>query len=619
MSASPRPVKRRPAQRRKAPAPLTEPEVASGNGASRGRSRPAPAREPLERARAGARDIVSSLQGLLGTEAAMAQVDPAGLGAAVGRFATSVATHPASTARAALQYGGRSAAATIAAVLRSVGVGIDGPAELRAEDGRYGDPAWTGNALFYLLRQHHALLEAYLAELVDQTPLDDLTRRKASFAVQQMVDTVAPTNLPVTNPAVLKKAFDTGGHSVVRGVRNLLRDIVHNGGKPRQVTPGQFRPGHELAATPGKVVYRNRLIELIQYEPQTEQVHAVPLLCCPPWINKYYIMDLAPQKSLVEWAVQHGHTCFMISYRNPDSAMADVTMGDYLREGPLAALDVVEEITGTRRTNLVGLCLGGTIAMCAAAWLTARGEKRLQSITLLNTLLDFRLPGQLGIFTEERTVDRMELSMKDKGYLPAGSMATTFNLLRANDLVWNYVVNDWLLGEEPPPFEILSWNSDSTRMPAAMQVEYLRTLYLENRLATGELELAGEHLDLSRVREDAYFVSAEVDHIAPWKAVYEGAKLPGGTVRFMLSNSGHIAGVVNPPSPKSKHWVGSAEQLPDDPEAWRSEADEVGKSWWEDWTRWIAERGGEHQDPPSMGSSAHPSLEDAPGGYVLQD
>ncbi len=618
MSASPRPD-RRPAQRRKAPAPISEPELGSGQGSEAGRGAQAAEPEPLQRAREGAKDIVSSLHGLLGGEATMAQVDPAGLAAAVGKFATSVAIHPAPAARFALQYGSRSVQATVAAVLRGAGVGVEGPAELGAKDGRYRDAAWTDNALFYLLRQQHALLEAYLGELVEQTPLDALTRRKASFALQQMVDAVAPTNVPFTNPVVLKKALDTGGQSVVRGVRNLLRDVVTNKGRPRQVTPGAYRPGHELAATPGKVVYRNRLIELIQYEPQTEQVHEVPLLFSPPWINKYYIMDLAPQKSLVEWAVQHGHSCFMVSYRNPDSAMADITMSDYLREGPLTALDVVEEITGAPRTNLAGLCLGGTITMCAAAWLVARGaQDRLGSITLMNTLLDFQLPGQLGIFTDEQTIDRMEQSMREKGYLPAESMATTFNLLRANDLVWNYVVNDWLLGEDPPPFDMLSWNSDSTRMPAAMQVEYLRALYLENRLAKGEFELADERLDLSKVPHDVYFVSAEVDHIAPWKAVYEGAKLPGGIVRFMLSNSGHIAGVVNPPSPKSKHWVGSAEQLPDNPETWRSEANEVGKSWWEDWTPWIAERSGTQQDPPPMGSSAHPPLEDAPGSYVLE-
>jgi polyhydroxyalkanoate synthase subunit PhaC len=406
----------------------------------------------------------------------------------------------------------------------------------------------------------------------------------------------------------------------VRGASNALRDLTTNKGMPRQVTPGQFRPGHELAATPGSVVFRNRLIELIQYQPQTETVHAVPLLFSPPWINKYYIMDLAPGKSLVEWAVQHGHTCFMISYRNPDDALGELSMSDYLREGLLAALEVVEEITGAPQTNVAGLCLGGTMAAALAAWLTAREEQdRVASLTVMNTLLDFTLPGQLGVFTDETAIQRLEGTMARKGYLPADNMATTFNLLRARDLVWNYVVNNWLLGEDPAPFDMLSWNADSTRMPAAMQTEYLRSLYLENRLAKGELKLAGELLDLSRISQDSYFISAEKDHIALWKAVYAGAKLMGGTIRFMLSNSGHIAGVVNPPNPKSKHWVGSAETLPDDPEAWRAKAKEVAKSWWLDWTPWIAKRAGEQRTPPATGSAMHPPLESAPGSYVLQD
>lgn len=260
---------------------------------------------------------------------------------------------------------------------------------------------------------------------------------------------------------------------------------------PRQVTPGAFQVGKDLAVTPGHVVFRNRLIELIQYEPQTAKVHEIPLLMSPPWINKYYIMDLAPQKSLVEWAVQHGHTVFMISYRNPDSSLADVTMSDYLQEGPVAAMEVVREITGQDKVNVAGLCLGGALSAAMTAWLEAKGDQHVNSLTLMNTLLDYSGPGQLGVFTDEKTVNRLERNMRKDGYLPATSMKTTFDLLRSTDLVWNYVVNDWMLGEDPKPFDMLTWNSDSTRMPAAMQTEYLRTLYLENRFAEGKLELAG--------------------------------------------------------------------------------------------------------------------------------
>ncbi|MFY9808364.1 MAG: alpha/beta fold hydrolase [Pseudonocardiaceae bacterium] len=576
-----------------------------------------PSDDPLGGIRKDAADLASSIRSLFGIDSSAAELDPAGLGAALGKLAMSVAGNPPALSRSAMDYGMRSVQATITATLRSIGLNQQGPVE-PAKDPRFSDPAWTSNPLFYLVRQQHALLEGFLHDLVSGADLDEVTRRKAEFALRQALDAAAPTNWLPTNPTALKKAFDTGGLSLVRAASNVLNDLATNKGMPSQVTPGQFRPGYELAATPGSVVFRNRLIELIQYEPQTETVHAVPLLFSPPWINKYYIMDLAPGKSLVEWAVQHGHTCFMISYRNPDETLAELTMSDYLQEGLLAALEVVEEITGTQQTNLIGLCLGGTMAAGLLAWLAARGEDRVRSLTALNTLLDYTVPGQLGVFTDEAAVERLEGVMARKGYLPADSMATTFNLLRGRDLVWNYVVNNWLLGEQPAPFDILSWNSDSTRMPAAMHIEYLRSLYVENRLAKGELELAGERLDLTRVSQDSYFVSAERDHIALWKAVYTGARLIGGTVRFMLSNSGHIAGVVNPPNPKSKHWVGSAETLPADPEAWRQQATEVAKSWWEDWTPWIAGQAGPQQAPPPLGSTMHPPLEPAPGSYVRE-
>jgi polyhydroxyalkanoate synthase len=573
--------------------------------------------DPWAELRRDAVEIASSIQSLLGIDSATADMDPAGFGAALGRLAMSVAGNPPALSQSAMDYGKRSAEAVVTATLRSFGVNREGPVK-PAQDARFADPAWTTNPLFYLVRQQHALLEGFLQDLLDKAELDAATRRKADFALRQALDAAAPTNWLPTNPAALKKAFDTGGLSLLRGAGNVLRDMATNNGMPRQVTPGQFRPGHELAATPGTVVFRNRLMELIQYEPQTETVHQVPLLFSPPWINKYYIMDLAPGKSLVEWAVRHGHTCFMISYRNPDEALADLTMSDYLREGLLAALEVVEEITGAPQTNLIGLCLGGTMAAGLVAWLAGRDEDRVRSLTVLNTLLDYTVPGQLGVFTDEAAVQRLDRVMASKGYLPSDSMATTFNLLRGRDLVWNYVVNNWLLGEQPAPFDILSWNSDSTRMPAAMHLEYLRSLYLENLLAKGELELAGEKLDLTRISQDSYFVSAERDHIALWKAVYTGARLIGGTVRFMLSNSGHIAGVVNPPNPKSKHWVGTAETLPADPEAWRQQATEVAKSWWEDWTPWIAKQAGPLQAPPPMGSTMHPPLEAAPGSYVRE-
>ena len=560
--------------------------------------------------------LIAELRELLDPATTAARIDPVGLGGAVREAVRQVITHPRSALKVGLGWGGDAARATVASAARAVGGTKEGPADLPAKDKRYSDPAWQGNAWYYLCRQQHALFAARLSELAAGTELSPVARRKVDFVVGQLIEATSPVNWPASNPALLKKALETGGQSLVRGLANMLRDVVQNRGLPRQTTPGQFVVGKDLAATPGRVVYRNRLIELIQYEAQTDEVHEVPLLMSPPWINKYYIMDLAPGKSLVEWAVQHGHTVFMISYRNPDSALRDLTMSDYLREGPVAALDVVQEITGAPKVNVAGLCLGGTMSAATAAWLAQKGEDRINSLTLMNTLLDFTGPGMLGVFVDEATVDRLEKVMKRDGYLPAEKMKTTFDMLRSTDLMWNYVVNNWLLGEPPAAFDMLSWNSDSTRMPAAMQTEYLRTCYVENQFAEGKLELAGERLDVADVTQDAYVICAERDHIAPWKSVYKGAAKLGGTVRFVLSNSGHIAGVVNPPSEKSRHWFGESADLPANADDWRDDAGEHRASWWEDWTPWIAERGGAMRTPPAIGGTTHPVLGDAPGSYV---
>ncbi len=591
--------------------PVSQPESENGSVAASNQ-----AAEVLRRQAAG---LVRDLRELASPEGLAAKVDPVGFGGALGEAARSLVTRPGAVLRTGLGFGVDSAKAVSAAAARAVGRTTTGPASLPEKDKRYADPAWEGNAWYYLARQEHTLLADRLTELSQAARVSPTARRKLDWLVGQIVEALAPPNAVVTNPAWPKKIVETGGLNIVRGARNMLRDAVQNQGMPRQVTPGAFQVGKDLAVTPGHVVFRNRLIELIQYEPQTDKVHEIPLLMSPPWINKYYIMDLAPQKSLVEWAVQHGHTVFMISYRNPDSSLADVTMSDYLQEGPVTALEVVREITGRDTVNVAGLCLGGALSAAMTAWLEAKGDQHVNSLTLMNTLLDYSGPGQLGVFTDEKTVDRLERSMRKDGYLPATSMKTTFDLLRATDLVWNYVVNDWMLGEDPKPFDMLTWNSDSTRMPAAMQTEYLRTLYLENRFAEGKLELAGERLDVADIRPDSYIVTAESDHIAPWKSVYTGASKLGGTVRFVLSNSGHIAGVVNPPSPKSRHWFGESDDLPARAEDWRDDATERKASWWEDWTPWIAERAGkEVAAPKKIGSDAHPPLEPAPGRYVLR-
>ena len=443
---------------------------------------------------------------------------------------------------------------------------------------------------------------------------DPVSDRKAELALGFLLDASSPTNFLLTNPAALKRAFETGGGSVLSGTRNFLDDLANNGGRPSQVDKRSFKLGTNLAATPGKVVFRNELMELIQYSPQTPEVHAVPLLASPPWINKYYIMDLAPGRSFIEWAVQHQRTVFAISYRNPDESMRGVTLDDYLIGGPVAALDVIADITGASQIDIVGLCLGGALTAMLAAYLAATGADRLGSLTLLNTLLDYSEPGVLGVFTDEPTVARLERQMAAKGFLEGSQMSSTFDLLRANDLIFSYVASNWLMGGQPPAFDLLAWNGDSTRLPAAMHSFYLRTLYIGNQLAKGEMELGGQHLSLQDVKSDAYVVGAVNDHIVPWQASYKATHLLGGNVRYVLSNGGHVAGIVNPPGPKARHEV--ARKNPPTAAEWRASAESHSGSWWEDWTAWARKRAGKLTAPPPMGSRLHPVLGEAPGDYV---
>jgi polyhydroxyalkanoate synthase len=394
----------------------------------------------------------------------------------------------------------------------------------------------------------------------------------------------------------------------------MVDDLVNNGGRPRQVDTRPFRVGENLAATPGKVVFRNDLMELIQYTPQTKQVRAVPVLASPPWINKYYVMDLAPGRSFLEWAVQHERTVFAISYRNPDASMSGVTLDDYLIHGPREALDVIGEITGAPKIDIIGLCLGGALTAMLAAYLAEKGDDRIGTLTLLNTLLDYSQPGVLGSFTDEKTVARLEKQMAATGVLEGSQMAGTFDILRANDLIFNYVVSNWLMGQDPPAFDILAWNGDSTRMPAAMHSFYLRSLYMRNELARGDMELAGQRLSLSSVKNDTYVVGAINDHIVPWHGSFKTTGLLGGEVRYVLSSGGHIAGIVNPPGPKA--WYETGEDATADPEAWRAAGTKHSGSWWQDWTEWSDARAGARVKPPAMGSPRYPALDDAPGDYV---
>ena len=562
-------------------------------------------------------DLATTLETVVPADV-LAEYDPALWGRTLVQLAQGLATHPTEVGRVAASHAALAARIGTATVARALGSDAEPPVPV-SKDGRFADTTWTENPVYWSLRQQYLALAGTLTDLVDAAELDEAGHERAVMLMGVLASVLSPTNVLPGNPSALKRAFETGGSSVVAGLRAMLDDLATHGGKPQQVDRTHLRVGQELAATPGKVVYRNRLIELIQYEAQTDEVHEIPMLVSPPWINKYYIMDLAPGRSLLEWAVQHGHTVFVISYRDPDESMADTGLDDYLELGNLAALDVVRDITGSEKVNLVGLCLGGLMGTIATALLTARGEgDRIHSLTLTNTLLDYSDPGPVASFVDREIVERLERKMSRTGYLPAESMATTFDLLRANDLIFNYVGPNWLEGKTPPSFDILAWNNDSTRMPAKMHAFYLRHFYLENELARGELELLGEHLTLKSVTQDTFIVAAENDHIAPWKTSFQSTGLLGGDVTFTLSTAGHIAGVVNPPSPKAKHWIGTVGgDAEPDPDTWRANATEVQGSWWEPWRDWSKERGGAMRTPPPIGSDQYPPLEDAPGSYVL--
>ncbi len=543
----------------------------------------------------------------------LASLDAAGFGEATRAVLARAAGSPGEVAAAGLRYWVSVAKIGPSAAARWLGMDVT-PAVPVADDKRFADPTWQDNPAYFAIRQAYLASQQLAEDVLAAGAGDDVADAKAKLAAGFLLDALAPTNFLLTNPAAIKRALETGGSSVLAGAGNFVSDLLTNKGQPRQVDTRPFRIGENLAATPGQVVFKSDLMELIQYTPQTAKVRAVPVLASPPWINKYYIMDLAPGRSFLEWAVQHERTVFAISYRNPDASMSGVTLDDYLIHGPRQALDVIGEITGAPKIDIIGLCLGGALTGMLAAYLSEKGDDRLGSITLLNTLLDYSEPGVLGTFTDEKTVAGLERQMAEKGYLDGADMAGTFNMLRANDLIFNYVVSNWLLGQDPPAFDILAWNGDSTRLPAAMHSFYLRSLYLRNELAKGEMEMSGQRLSLADVTNDTYVVGAINDHIVPWHSSYKTCELLGGTVRYVLSSGGHIAGIVNPPGPKA--WYEATDHAPADAETWRAAAAKHAGSWWEDWTAWSDARAGARVKPPAIGSKQYPPIGDAPGEYV---
>ncbi len=488
-------------------------------------------------------------------------------------------------------------------------------------DRRFRDPAWEQNFIFDHIKQAYLIAARHLQRTVAQAKgLDEATARKVDFYTRQYIDALAPTNFVHTNPQVLRETIATGGANLVEGLANLLADLEEGKGRQLRVSmtdPQAFQLGGNIATTPGKIVYQNELMQLIQYAPSTDTVFKRPLLIIPPWINKYYILDLREKNSFVRWAVEQGHSVFVISWVNPDERLAAKGFDDYMVEGPLAALDAIEQATGEKVCNVIGYCLGGTLLACALTYLAAKKQaKRVASATFFVTLIDFSEPGELGVFTDGPTVDALEKRMNERGYLEGSEMGNTFNMLRANDLIWSFVINNYLLGKDPVPFDLLHWNSDSTRMPARMHAFYLRNMYVRNALREpGGIALLGVPIDVSTIGQPAYFISTAEDHIAPWRTTFEGAKLLSGPVRFVLGGSGHIAGIVNPPAAnKYAYWTGDAPA--GDPDAWLEKAEEHPGSWWTDWGAWVAKHAGPRVPARVPGEGKLAVIEDAPGTFA---
>src|SRR5713101_1377669 len=481
-------------------------------------------------------------------------------------------------------------------------------------DNRFREADWQDQFLFDYIKQSYLIAARHLHDAVASVEgLPEETSKKVNFYTRQYIDALSPSNFALTNPQVLRETLQSGGQNLVRGLNNLLADIERGG--IRMADEKAFKLGVNVATTPGKVVFQNELMQLIQYAPSTETVFKQPLLVIPPWINKYYILDLREKNSFVRWAVDQGHTVFVISWVNPDGRYAGKTFEDYMFEGPLAALDAIGQATGANSVNIIGYCLGGTLLGATLAWMAEKGDARAASATFLASLLDFSIPGELGVFIDEAQVENLERRMQERGFLEGSEMATTFNMLRANDLIWSFVVNNYLLGNDPFPFDLLYWNADSTRMPAKMHSFYLRNMYQENRLAEPNgISLAGIPIDLTSVKVPSFLLSTREDHIAPWKSTYAATKIYGGPVRFTLSASGHIAGVVNPPGSKYGHWENS--KTPTTPDKWLESATMVADSWWPSWEKWAAKFGGGSVKARIPGDGKLAVIEDAPGSYV---
>jgi polyhydroxyalkanoate synthase len=486
-------------------------------------------------------------------------------------------------------------------------------------DKRFADPEWKSNQFFDFVMQAYLLSTRWANDLVREAEgLDPHTRKKAEFYVQQITNALAPSNFVLTNPEVLRETLASSGDNLVRGMKMLAEDIEAGGGslRIRQSDPSNLEVGLNMATTPGKVIFQNDLKQLIQYQPTTENVLRIPLLIVPPWINKFYILDLKPEKSYVKWCVDQGITVFLISWVNPDKTLGQKTFDDYMKEGPLAAMDAIEKATGELKVHTAGYCVGGTLLATTLAWLAEKRRQRVMSATFFAAQVDFTHAGDLLVFVDEDQISALERDMQASGVLEGSKMAMAFNMLRSNDLIWSYVVSNYLKGKVPSSFDLLHWNSDATRMPAANHSFYLRNCYLENRLSTGSMVLDNTLLDLSKVKVPVYNLATKEDHIAPAESVLYGSQFFGGPVKYVLSGSGHIAGVVNPPA-SNKYQFWTNDNIKDITlNDWLKGAQEHKGSWWPDWRQWLENIDAEQVPARAVGTEALPAIEDAPGSYV---
>ena len=545
--------------------------------------------------------------------------DELGIGKAFMELAAKMLANPYKLAEAQMNLWWDYMSLWQASTLKMMGAPMQPVVEPAKGDKRFKHKDWHEHFLFDYVKQSYLIAARWLHDQVGSVEgLPEHTKKKVDFFTRQYIDALAPSNFALTNPEVFRETIATGGQNLVRGLHNLLDDIERGNGqlKISMTDSKAFELGVNIATTPGKVVFQNDLLQLIQYEPSTKKQWQRPLLIVPPWINKYYILDLREKNSFIRWAVGEGMTLFVVSWVNPDAKLAHKDFQDYLTEGIIAALDAIERATGEKSANVIGYCLGGTLLAATLGYLAAKKDKRVASATFMTALIDFTAAGELEVFIDETQVAALEKKMAERGYLEGGEMANTFNLLRSNDLIWTFVINNYLLGRDPFPFDLLHWNCDSTRMPAKMHSFYLRNMYMNNLLREpGGLTLDGVKIDLSKVMVPAYFVSAIEDHIAPWKTTYAGPQILGGKSQFVLSGSGHIAGMVNPPAAnKYGYWTNAAR--PAEPAEWLDGASQHAGSWWTDWRKWIEPYLGKEVHARVPGKGKLKVLEAAPGTYA---